>query len=75
MILPTKHVSENDALLGVALTLLKSLTQPDTVSGLWESVRDEQSVGTFERFVLAADLLYIFGLIEFNDGLISRCER
>ncbi len=72
MILPTKHIPQNEALLGVGATLLDHLSGPMTVSGLWERVRSERNVGTFERFVLASNLLYLVGAIDIRDGLIFR---
>lgn len=72
MILPTKHISQSEALLGVGATLIRHLQKPMTVSGLWERVRSEPNVGNFERFVLAADLLFIVGAISYRDGLLLR---
>lgn len=39
MILPTKHISQDEALIGVGATLLGHLSTPVTVSGLWERLR------------------------------------
>lgn len=75
MILPTKHIPEDEALLGVGATLLKWLDRPHTVSGLWERVRAESNVGTFERFVLASNLLYLVGAIDLRDDLLVRASQ
>jgi hypothetical protein len=72
MILPTKHISQDEALIGVGATLLGQLRTPMTVSGLWERLKCEPNVGTFERFALAASLLYTIGAIDLKDGLIVR---
>ena len=72
MILPTKHISEGQALLGVGATLLRHLERPQTVTSLWDKVRSDQAVGTFERFVLALDLLHIAGVVTLCQGMISR---
>jgi ABC-3C biological conflict system middle component len=72
MILPTKHIPQNEALIGVSATLLAHLNVPMTVSGLWERLRSEPNVGTFERFVLASNLLYLLGAIDIKNGLIVR---
>lgn len=72
MILPTKHIPQNEALIGVGATMLAHLCGPMTVSGLWERLRSEPNVGTFERFVLASNLLFIVGAIDIKDGLIVR---
>lgn len=74
MILPTKHIPEENALIGVGATLLRFLTQPTTVSGLWERVRHEPNVGTFERFTLASNLLFMMGAINLKDGLLIRAN-
>lgn len=72
MILPTKHIPQNEALIGVGATVLAQLSGPMTVSGLWERLRGEPNVGTFERFVLAANLLFLIGAIDIKDGLVVR---
>lgn len=72
MILPTKHIPENEALIGVGATILAHLAGPMTVSALWSAVRSAPNVGTFERFVLASNLLYLIGAIDTKDGLIVR---
>jgi len=72
MILPSKHISEEQALLGVGAVLLRNLEQPQTVTSLWDRVRDDRYVGTYERFVLALDLLHIIGVINFFQGMLRR---
>ncbi len=72
MILPTKYLTENQTLLGVGATLLDNLVQPRTLSGLWESVKNQSNIGTFERFILGVDMLYILGIIKLVDGKIKK---
>lgn len=72
MILPTKHISEEQALLGVGAVVLRHLERPQTVTSLWDKVRDEQAVGTYERFVLALNLLHIIGVVNLSQGMIQR---
>lgn len=72
MILPTKHISADQALVGVGAVLLEQLGRPQTVSGLWEQARDVDCVGTFERFILGLDFLFIVGAIKWSDGLLRR---
>ncbi|MDQ4418838.1 hypothetical protein OOT33_00050 [Sphingobium sp. DEHP117] len=74
MILPTKHIPEDNALIGVGATLLRFLGQPTTVSNLWDRVRNEPNVGTFERFALASNLLFLIGAIDLRDGLLVRAN-
>ena len=74
MILPTKHISEEHALLGVGAIVIKGLKKSETVTSLWEKIRDNPSIGTFERFVLALDMLYITGLVTLKSGMIVRTK-
>jgi hypothetical protein len=75
MILPTKHTSTKQSLLGVGAELLAALSRPRTVSSLWDDMRVSPTVGTFERFTLALDLLYACGAIALSEGLLRRIER
>ena len=72
MILPSKHISEDQALIGVGAVVLRHLERPQTVTSLWDKVRDDRSVGTYERFVLALDLLHITGVVNLTQGMIQR---
>ena len=74
MILPSKHISEDQALLGVGAVLLNALNKPQTVTSLWEKVREHRAIWTFERFVLALDMLHITGLVDLSQGLIVKVE-
>ena len=72
MILPTKHIPAGESLLGIGAILLVRLAKPHSVSALWDAVRDVPEVGTFQRFVLAADLLFLLGAIELERGTLRR---
>lgn len=71
MILPTIHLPEAESLLAAGAVLLHELDRPRTVTELWEATRGE-GIATFERFVLAAEMLYTIGAINFRDGLLER---
>ena len=78
MILPTKYLPHDRALIGVDGFILKQLEEPRTVSSLWESVREMQNCQrhatpvSFDWFVLALNLLYSLFAIEYRDGVIYR---
>ena len=78
MILPTKHLSQERALLTLGGSLLNNMSHPKTVSALWEDVTQKNSSNgsqfamRYERFVLALDLLFIMGAVEIEDGLLYR---
>lgn len=79
MILPSKHLPQNRALLTVGAHILTFLVRPKTVSALWEELNwHEASMSamprqiTYDWFLLALDLLYALGAIELESGLVAR---
>lgn len=72
MILPTKHISSNNSLLGVGAKILSHLNYPRTVASLWSDLCKAPEIATFERFVLGLDLLYILGTIELREGILYK---
>lgn len=78
MILPTKHIRPDRALIGVGAEVLNTLGPPMTMSNLWDNIRSRRSTTTpnpaidYQWFVLALDLLYMIGIIELEDGLIRK---
>jgi hypothetical protein len=75
MILPTKGILPNKALLAVAGEALRSLDESKTVSRLWDDFRKRSYPDgdiTFDWFVLSLDLLFVLGMVELNRGRLSR---
>jgi hypothetical protein len=78
MILPTKHIRPDRALLAVGGDLLASLREPMTVSRLWDDVRSKRGDAgepapiNYDWFVLTLDLLFMIGAIELNRGLLRK---
>lgn len=72
MILPTKHISTRNSLLGVGAIIIEHLNYPRTVTSLWSDLSKLPEVATFERFVLVLDLLYMIGVIELEEGLLYK---
>ncbi len=72
MILPSKHISQEKALLTVGAKLLKQLNRPKTVSAVWEEIRNSTVPISYDWFVLAIDLLFIIGAVELKEGLLVR---
>ena len=78
MILPSKHLPQDRALLTLGAVILRNLTHPVTVSALWEQM--SRSAGgqeappplRYDGFVLALDLLFLLGALELREGLLVR---
>lgn len=72
MLLPTKGIGSERALLTVGAALLSLLDSPATVSGLWERfAHQEKSVDTldtitFDWFALALSMLFAVRAIAWN---------
>lgn len=79
MILPSKHLPQDRALLTVGALVLTFLAHPKTVSALWEELNwHDASLAatprriTYDWFLLALDLLFALGTIELENGLVAR---
>jgi hypothetical protein len=78
MILPTKHLAADRALLTLGARLLAALDEPRTVSSLWDRLRLHREVRSgrfplsYDWFVLSLDLLFMLGAISYRDGLVVR---
>lgn len=77
MILPSKHVRAERALIGVGAEVLETLCDPMTVSRLWNEVRQRRSDSPhapidYNWFILALDLLFAIGALETKRGLLHR---
>lgn len=70
MILPSKHVSTEESMLGLGATLLQHIKKESSLSDLWEKVKIIPSIATFERFILALNLIYLLGLIDIKNNNI-----
>lgn len=78
MILPTKHISQERALLTVGSLILKNLNSKKTVSALWENISTNDTVNnrnpriSYDWFILALDILFAIEAIEIHEGLLNR---
>ncbi|AEI63783.1 ABC-three component system middle component 6 [Corallococcus macrosporus] len=82
MILPTKGIRADRALLSVGADVLRLLDEPKTVSRIWDEVRSAWGLRegasrlSFDWFVLALDLLYVLGAVDMEHGrLVRRTSR
>lgn len=78
MILPTKNISPDRALLTLAGKVFEGLSAPRTVSGVWDEFRAQQQTRpvSYAFFILAIDLLFLMKLVSLDDdGLIRRRTR
>lgn len=78
MILPTKNIPTDQALLVIAGQVLLQLERPATVTSAWERFSRWREANNMPSFVpfwwfsLAVDVLYAMGSVEYSDGLLRR---
>lgn len=78
MILPSKHLSQDRALLTVGAVVLQQLDRPMTISALWEKTvdflrsRPDPITLRFDAFILTLDLLYLIDAVELVEGRIDK---
>lgn len=78
MILPTKHLPPDRALLGIGAEILGQLLEPRSVSELWEAVKETRSRTSnaaplsFDWFVQALNLLYAISAVDYSNGVLRR---
>lgn len=78
MILPTKNISPDRALLTLAGKIFGRLNAPRTISGIWDEFRAQQESRpiAYGWFILAVDLLFLMQLVWLDqDGLLRRSAR
>lgn len=78
MILPSKHLSEDRALVTVGAEVLGLLREPKTVSRLWTDLKRKHAAGVpvmYDWFILSLDVLFALGLVEIERGRVSRREQ
>ncbi len=81
MILPTKRLGIERAMLTIGAEILGLLTEPKTISRLWDELRrvtNERSstrIVNYDWFVLTLDLLYMLGALEMDHGRIRRTNQ
>lgn len=78
MILPTKRIPEDRALLYIGAQVLRLLDEPKTVSRVWEEVKQLRPDGegysplTYDWFVLALDTLFLTHAIDLDRGRLRK---
>jgi hypothetical protein len=75
MILPDRNIAPGRALLTIGGIIFDRLTEPMTVSRLWDETRElhQKRPISYVWFLLSIDLLFVLNLVWFDqDGLLRR---
>lgn len=74
MILPDKNIKLEYSLLNCGALLLGEISEPQTISSLWDKAKKHQALANYEKFLLTLDYLYLISAIDMKNGLIVRCK-
>ncbi len=78
MILPSKHISNCESLLGLSSILMQFLNLPISIDDLWmkfENINNSEEFPTYHSFdnvVLAIDLLFLLGKVDIDNNLLIK---
>lgn len=72
--MPTKNIKLKYSLINCGAIILDALNEDDTVSSIWEKVSSGRILVNYDKFILSMDFLYMVGAIDYQNGLIVRCN-
>jgi hypothetical protein len=79
LVLPTKRLPEDRALLAVGADVLQMLAHPLTVSKLWEEINRRRTNRNtplpFDWFILALSFLFAIGVVDLREGRLFRIRK
>lgn len=81
MILPTKHLSPERAIITVASEIFVLINNRSTVSSVWNDLQEKnrecmrQGRIPYDWFILSLDFLYMIGAIEEDNGKLTRAAK
>lgn len=68
--MPNKYVPIPYSMLGVSSFLAEHMQPNDTISALWDRVRNDDRVRTFDRYAEALTLLFAGGILVLDKGIL-----
>lgn len=81
MILPTKRLPQDRALLAVGADVLVMLDRPQTISKLWDDLKRKRGERVasaplpFDWFLLSITLLFALGAVDLREGRLHKARR
>jgi hypothetical protein len=80
MLMPTKHIKTENALIGVGGEVLSLLNEDKTVSRLFHDLQEQRRSNElsnihFDWFLLAVDFLFSIGAVRFEEGVLVKSTQ
>ncbi len=80
MLMPTKHIRTENALIGVGAEVLSLLDSDKTVSRLFYDIQEQRredgrATIHFDWFLLSIDFLFTVGAVRYETGLVKKMNQ
>ncbi len=73
MILPNKHIYLEQSMIAIGAKILKYLSaNGKNVSELWQAVKENNELKSFEQYTLGLSFLFMIGIISYNENIIRK---
>ncbi len=74
-LVPNKTIRTQYSLLGVGAQILQHITGPETVTSIWNKVRELEAINTYEKFIAGLTILYCLKAIDIQNGILLKNEN
>ena len=73
MILPNKHIYLEQSLIATGAKILPYISiNGNNVSELWQAIKEQKEIKSFEQYTLGLSFLFMVGIITFNENMIRK---
>ena len=72
VLLPNKTLRLSNSVIGIGAVIIQHMESQETVSSLWEKVKHEEAINTFEKFVTGLVFLFSLQAVQFQDGILRK---
>ena len=73
MILPNKHIYLEQSMIVIGAKILKYIsTNGKNVSELWQIVKENNELKSFDQYTLGLSFLFMIGIISYNENIIRK---
>lgn len=73
--LPNKTIRLQYSTIGIGAQILQFMSKEETVTSLWNKVRDLETINTYEKFISALVVLYALRAVDIKGNMIVKNEN
>ena len=73
MLLPNKHINLEQSLIATGAKILPYISiNGNNVSELWQAIKEQKEIKSFEQYTIGLSFLFMVGIITFNENMIRK---